>query len=182
MHIPIQHIIGTVALIGLVISASLAFNVISSFITEDIVEQQLSQVSDLVALNLVEVVNLINFANSGEMYQRNNTIVKAVSLPLDAGGKAYTVTLTRTNGEGYSVASNLVTQNTTSATSLIPVNSTTSSLQIITEPITMTYNGEQENWVVTSKSLIYGGNGNIVVWAWKPNATTYAGIGTINMT
>jgi hypothetical protein len=182
LHVPIQHIIGTVALIGLVISAGLAFSVVSSFITEDIIEQQLEQVSDVVALNLEEVVNLINFANSGEMYQRNNTLTKALDLPLEVGNKAYTVTLTRTADGGYNVVSSLVSQNTTSATSMIPVNSTTSSLQIITYSMAMIYDGEQENWAVTSKSTIYGGNNNIVVWAWKPNATTYFGIGTISLT
>jgi len=183
MHVPIQHVIGTAALIGLVISAGLAYNIISSSIQNDIIENQLQQVSEVVALNIVEIVNLANFANFGNL-TRNDTMARTVDLPLDVSGKAYAVQLMYANSQdqGYNVTSYLVADRNTVASSLIPINSNAGLVQLVTavtSPPTM-YSVDGGEATVTASSVVYGGSNSTVVWAWRGEGnTTIAGLGRI---
>ncbi len=175
MHVPIQHIIGTITLIGLVISAGLAYSVITSYFEADVYKQQLQQVSDIVALNIVEIANLANFTSLE--YTSNNTMVKAINLPLDIGDKAYAVEL-RNSNEQYSVLAYLLSQKNSQATSLMPFSSAQCTLETASQKFTVN-NGQA---IVTSSPVIYGGNDNTIVWAWKGSGSLTVGIGRISST
>lgn len=183
LNVSIQHIIGTLVLIGLVISASLAYNIITSYMQNSIIVQQLQQVSEIVALNLVEIVNLANFANFGNL-TRNDTLTRTIDLPLDVSGRAYAVRLTSATdqSQGYNVTSYLLSDINTVAASRIPINSTASLVQFATDdtrPQTMYWVGSGEA-IVSSVSVIYGGSSGTVVWAWRGNGdTTVAGLGRL---
>jgi hypothetical protein len=181
VHIPIQHIIGTVALIGLVVSAGLAYTIMTSYIERDILEQQLKQVSEIVALNIVEIVNLANFANFGNL-TRNGTMIRTLDLPSDIGGKSYAVQLVdqTSQNQGYDVISYLSSEGSTRATSEIPINSTQSSVQLVTSGPPITCWIEVGKEAVTSSTVVYGGNNNTVVWAWKEGDVTHAGLGILH--
>lgn len=179
MHVPIQHIIGTIALIGLLISAGVAYSVITSYIADSIIEQDLKQVSGTVAMNLIEIINLASFENFG-VITSNDTLARTIDLPLDVGGKAYAVQLVNRadQNQGYDVTTYLVSKNTTRASSSIPINSNLGDVQLITN-----VTDKSTYWVclgkdfVTSSALIYGGANNTVVWATKGSGNMTAGIG-----
>lgn len=185
MHVPIQHIIGTVALIGLVISVGLAYTIETSSVQQDIAQQQLAQVSEVVALKIAEIVNLANFANFGN-FTRNDTMMMTLDLPLDLAGRAYAVQLMNgtTGDQGYYVNSYLVAQSTTSASATVPFNPAQGSVQLTTDAA----NASNLYWVetgteaVTSSIVIYGGNSRAVVWVWKGEGNvTLAGLGVITV-
>ncbi len=176
MHVPIQHIIGTIALIALVICSGLAYSIITTFAETDIYHQQLQQVSDILALNIVEVANLANFTSLE--FTSNNTMVKAIDLPLDIGDKAYAVEIVNGVGQDpYNVKAYLISQTNTQATSLMPFNCSQCTLE--TTPKTFIVNNGQAT--VTSLPVIYGGSNNTVVWAWKGSGNLTVGIGRITL-
>jgi hypothetical protein len=84
----IQHIIGTVSLIGLVISAGLFYAVFTSSVQDDNRKKVLAQISESVALNLEEMINLVKFSKYSSDY-----LIKIIDLPTDVGGKAYQIQL-----------------------------------------------------------------------------------------
>jgi hypothetical protein len=159
MKVPIQHIIGTVALIGLMITTGLAYSVITSFIDTDIKQQQLKQISENVALNIVEMSNLIRFAN-----YTNRPMMKILDLPIDLSGSTYTVQLVdgQTFGEGYYVRANLTTNEHTTATSLIPV-SAGQNLVLNTTTATNTLIVGFDNTNITCSGVV-SGKSEFVVW------------------
>lgn len=177
MHVPIQHIIGTITLIGLVISAGLAYSLITFYFEADIYTQQLRQVSDYVALNLVELVNLGNFSKTLE--SSTNAVIKSLNLPLDIGGKAYAINLT----QNYQIIAYLIAQPSTKATSSLSFQSGQCDLELTEK----TYDSKSGAITITSYSTIYGdsalntsGRKNTnVVWVWKGSGTLIAGIGRI---
>ncbi len=147
MDVPIKHIIGTIALIGLVIAASLAYATITSYIETDVRRQQLKQIAEHVALNLVEIVNLVNFEN---LFVDEN-VTKSLSLPLDLGGHAYLIHLVDETDQsgGYYVDAYLLTRGDISAQSPIPLTT------------------NQSHLVISCSETVYGGTANIVVWGRK---------------
>lgn len=185
MHVPIQHIIGTVAIIGLMISVGLAYNIETSFVQQDISQQQLAQVSEMVALNIADTVNLANFANFGN-FTRNNTVMISLNLPLDLAGRAYAVQLMNETGDNqrYNVNSYLLDQHTTNASATVPFNSAQDSVQLTTDVTDAgnLYWIETGVEAVTSSIVVYGGNSRAVVWAWKGEGNaTLAGLGVISV-
>lgn len=176
MHVPIQHIIGTIALIGLVISACLAYGIIASYFETGVYKQQLQQVADYVSLNIVEIANLANFTSLE--FTSNNTLVKAIDLPLDIGSKAYAVELMNSYGQNlYNVTAYLLSQKDIRATSLMPF----ASARCLLETTAQTFIVNNGQAIVTSSPIIYGGNNNAVVWAWKGSGNLTAGLGRITI-
>lgn len=191
MDVPLKHVIGTIALIGLVIAVSLSYSIITSSMEADILKQQLKQISEYVALNLVEVISLINFAN----FINNQPMMKILNLPSDLGGKAYTIKLIKVNGanqiQEYCVQSQLATRNDVYARSSIPIDAAQNQIVIMVNGTgTLQVRGEEAK-IIEYSSVVYGGTQEIrdesgqlveqrfvVVWGLKVNYTlTYAGIG-----
>ena len=159
MNIPIQHIIGTVALISLVISAGLVFSVFTSAAENDNKKQQLNQIAENIALNLVEMTNLVTFAN-----YTYSPIIKILDLPTDLSGSTYTIELVDgTNlGEGYSVRANLTSNQHITASSLIPTNSGI-NLRIYANPATTQISAGIDSTAVICSNIVYG-KSHTVVW------------------
>lgn len=147
MDVPIKHIIGTVALIGLVAMTAMAYTIITSYIESDVKKQQLKQIAENVALNLVEMANLVNFEN---LFADRN-VTKTIDVPTDLGGNVYLIELMNgiEEGQGFYVHAYLLTKNEINAHSPIPLNSNSTELLI------STYN------------QVYSGSGELVVWARK---------------
>jgi len=177
-------VIGTVALIGLVIATGLAYTIITSYIEADVTKQQLNQIAEHVALNLVKIVSLVKFAN----YLNNEPMMKVLKLPSDLGGKAYVIKLMNgtISGQGCYVYTQLVTREDIAASSPILLNSTQTRLKLKTEgdarPLTypLPVRGGNEG-IIQWSSTVYGGEragADIVVWGLTLDIdTTWAGIG-----
>ncbi len=171
MHVPIQHIIGTVALIGLVITIGLSYQIITDYLQTDLRHQQLQQVAENVAINIVEIGNLANFGNSA-----NGTMTRTLDLPLDLSGNAYMIGIVNDTSQGICyVNASLVINPHLSAMSILPIQSDQSIIVLKTDE-TGTLTGNQ---IVTYGPTIYGGAGQTVVWAWKGSGATWAGIGRL---
>jgi hypothetical protein len=174
MDVPLKHVIGTIALIGLVIAVGLSYTVLASYIEAEVARTQLEQIAEHVSLNLVEIVSLVNFAN-----ETGNVQMKIISLPSDLGGKAYLVRLINETGKGCFVQAELVTRNDVVASSIIPINSYETQLKLVTDgenPGTLEVRGEVK--LIYYSGTVYGGDHDIVVWASKESFhETWAGIG-----
>jgi hypothetical protein len=164
---------GTVALIGLIVSVGLAYNIITDSLQTDIRKQQLQQVAENVAQNIVEIINLANFGNLG-----NGTLTRVLDLPSDLSGKVYLIQIvndTKQQNNCY-IKTCLDTRRDVTATSLIPLQSSQSHVDLITSNGTLA--GSRAR-VIQYNATIYGGRNDTVVWAWKGTDITWAGIGRL---
>jgi len=173
MDVPLSHVIGTVAIIAIVIGATLAYTIITSYAEANVLKTQLTQIAENISLNLVETIALTNFGN----VLTNETIMKTLNLPTDLANRAYFIQLI-TDGQGYYVQTQLVVRTDITATSPIPLNSTQTQLIIVTNSTGTLQVRQGDQGTIQYTPLIYGGRQNIVVWGWKENSTTtWAGIG-----
>lgn len=164
MDVIIKHVIGTFALIGLVITVGLAYTTTASYVELEAAKVQLKQIAEHVSLNLIEVISLVSFANYP------NKQIKGIDLPTDIGGKAYAVKLMIKEDKCY-VRAELAT-GTAYAESLIPINSN-ESIRFLTEIEFI----QGEHGKIYS-GIVHGGN-NAFVWAEliRPGEGLVAGLG-----
>ena len=158
VEVSLQHIIGTVTLIGLVISTGLFYTIFTSFVQDDNRKKELGQISENVALNIEEMINLVKFS---QYY--NDYTIKIIDLPTDVGGRSYKIQLNA--DQGFQVSAFLATQKTVSATSTIPINSGDITLKLNTTDTV--YPGIEvgvDNLKISCSGTIYGKNGT-VIWA-----------------
>lgn len=165
MDVILKHIIGTLALIGLVITVGLAYTTTASYVEAEAAKVQLKQISEHVSLNLVEVISLVSFAN----YPSKQ--IKGIDLPTDIGGKAYMVKLMVKEDKCY-VRAELAT-GIVYTESLIPIKPN-ENVRFLTEMEFI----QGENGEIYS-GIIYGGNSNTFVWAEliRPDGEMVAGLG-----
>ena len=169
MDVPIAHIIGTAALIALVMSVTLAYQIIVGFVETNVLKAQLKQVAEYASMNLVNLITLTEFAY-GDI-STLTVMTKSLKLPEDLGGNPYRVRLVNEGGNYY-VQAELVTRTDLTAKSPLPLNSTKTSVIIVTDEIQLPDSS------VTPSNVVYGGNPNIVVWCWKNSSNSMcAGIG-----
>jgi hypothetical protein len=159
VEVSIQHIIGTVSLIGLVISAGLFYSIFTSYVQDSNREKQLGQISETVALNLVEMINLAKFSKYSSEY-----MIKIIDLPSEVGGRSYKIQLVNEINQGIYVHTFLTTQQTVSANSTIPKNSGDITLKFNTNE-TFKINVGVENLTIACSGTIYGKN-DAVIWAY----------------
>jgi hypothetical protein len=193
LPISIQHIIGTVSILMLTISISLAFSTVSSYVQTDISKKEMAQVADHVSLNLMEVATLTNSSTL------DTTIVKTIDLPAEVGGRAYFVELINaTNeGKGYVVQVGLVSQLSVNVNSSLPISTLPTKTVNVT---TVRISSWEPTWNITvfksqplvkylntdtkgfEKAIVYGGTSSVglipVVWACQDQGVLYMGIGT----
>jgi hypothetical protein len=158
VEVSIQHIIGTVTLIGLIISAGLFYTIFTSFVQDSNREKELGQISENVALNLEEMINLIKFSKYSSDY-----IIKIIDLPTDVGGRAYKIQLVNDNGSLY-VHAFLTTQQTVSADSTIPYNSGDIPLKLNATETIYNITVGVDNLKIACSGTIFGKDGT-VIWA-----------------
>ncbi len=176
MDVSISHLIGSVALIGLVIAAGLSYTIVTSSIQDEVSKQQLTQISEYVALNIAEMANLQKYAINSNHY-----MIRSLNLPVDQAGKTYVVQIkaeTSTDeSTSYKVRTYLVSKPYLFSEAIIPLNSSSTWLTIITEPGQFLYNSSLPIYTIKYDSTIYG-NGETIVWGrtlWS-ETTTITGI------
>lgn len=155
-EISIQHIIGTVTLIGLVISTGLFYTVFTSFIQDDNRKKVLGQISENVALNLEEMINLVKFSKYSSDY-----LIRIIDLPTDVGGRAYKIQLVNDSNRLY-VHTFLATQPTLNANSTIPYNSGEIPLKWNTTDTIYKITVGVDNLKIACSGTIYGKNGTVI--------------------
>jgi hypothetical protein len=158
VEVCIQHIIGTAALIGLLISSGLFYTVFTSFVQDDIRKNQLGQISETVALNLEETINLIKFSKYSSDY-----MIKIIDLPTDVGGRGYQIQLVNDSNR-LLVQTFLTTQQTVNANSTIPYNSGEIPLKLNTTDTLYHIEVGVDPLKVACSGTIYGKN-DVVIWA-----------------
>lgn len=159
MEVSLQHIIGTVALIGLVISAGLFYSIFTSSLQDDNRKKQLAQISENVALNMEEMINLAKFSKYSSEY-----MVKIIDLPVDIDGKSYQIQLNEDPTKGFYVHTFLSTQKTISADSAIPYNSAGIPIKLETTETAYTITAGINNVTISVSGTIYGKN-STAIWA-----------------
>ena len=175
MDVPITHIIGTVALIGLVISVALAYGIIVDYIEANVLKSQVKQIAEYVSMNLVNLISLTEFAY-GDL-SSPTVMTKTLELPEDLNENPYLVRLVNESGNCY-VEVKLITRSDISARSPVPLNSTRAHITIATEETINGINSIFPDETITLFTTVYGGNPNIIIWCWKYDSDTiYAGLG-----
>lgn len=166
MDVILKHVIGTLALIGLVITAGLAYTTTASYVEVEATKVQLKQITEYVSLNLIEVISLVNFANYP------NKQIKGLNLPKNIGGKAYVIKLIVKGDKCYVRAE--LAAGTVYTESLIPINFNSEDIRFLTEMEFIQGEGGE-----VYSGIIYGGNSNTFVWAEliRPNGEIIAGLG-----
>ena len=159
VEVSLQHIIGTVALIGLVVSACLFYSSYTTAVQNDSREKQLGQISENVALNIEEMINLAKFSKYSSDY-----MVKIIDLPTAVGDQTYKVQLVSDPDKGVYVHTFLATQPTIKADSTIPYNS--GIIPIKAETTETPYNivAGANNLTITCSGTIYAKSGT-AIWA-----------------
>jgi len=169
MDVPIEHIVGTAALIGLVISAALAYKTILGYVETSILQAQLRQIAEYISMNIVNLISLAEFA-----YGNASTLtvmVKVLKLPTDLAGEAYLVRLVCEGGDCY-VQVELTMRSGLSTRLPINLSSTGTRVIFITGEVQL------PDHTIKPSNAVYGGNPNAVVWCWKNGSdSTCVGIG-----
>ncbi|MEM4727653.1 MAG: hypothetical protein QXD04_05305 [Candidatus Bathyarchaeia archaeon] len=152
MHVSLKHLIGTVTLMSLIMSAGYSYTLITSYMEAQILRGQLQQIAEYVALNLVEVINLVKYTNRSEP----QPTYKLLKIPKDLGGRAYIIELKNetAGGKGYYIRARLLIREDVEAFSIIPINTTELSIELKAEGNgTITSRNGNINWT----SVIHGG-------------------------
>ena len=158
-QVSLQHIIGTVALIGLIISTGLFYTVYTTYVQDDNRKKELGQISENVAVNFEEMINLAKFSKYSTDY-----MVKIIDLPLDVGGRAYEIQLMNNSKNGLYVHAFLATQNTVSSDSTIPYNAGGIPLKLETTENLPDITAGADNLIIARSGSVYGKNGT-AIWA-----------------
>jgi hypothetical protein len=161
VEVSLEHIIGTIALIALVISAGLFYTIFTSSVQDDNRQKDLAQISENVALNIEEMINLAKFSK----YTIDN-MTKIIDLPIDIDGRSYKIQLMENSVKGYYVHTFLATQQTISADSTIPIpyNSGGIPIKLETTETVYTMIAGADNLTIACSGTIYGQNAT-VIWA-----------------
>ena len=161
VSVSIQHIIGTVALIALTVSAGLFFTIFTSAIQQDNRQAELQQISDNVALNIEEIINIVKFEAFSSLY--SNYTVKLIDLPTSVGGQPYKVQLVK--AAQTTIESYLSNQQTINANSTIPMNSAGTALVVNSSlPVYPIVVGAEKTTIDCSGAVF--GHGGIAIWAY----------------
>ncbi|MCX8170943.1 MAG: hypothetical protein N3E47_03075 [Candidatus Bathyarchaeota archaeon] len=168
VHVSIQHIIGTVALIGLAVSVVLAYQIIVGYVEANVLKTQLNQVAEYVSMSFSNIISLTSFTYG--ILNESITVSKGLKLPADLGGKIYTIRLVN-DSDGLYVLAEIPGRSNLYAKSPIPVSPAT-KVQII-----MDENFALNDPSIKPKKHVYGGNPNIVVWCENREGVLYIGLG-----
>lgn len=171
VHASVQHIIGTVALLGLILSTVLAFQMFIGFIVEDVVRTQLSQIAEYTSMCIANIVSLTDFTFG--MLSTTEAVSKRLGLPSSINGRPYNLTIIEKN-EGYYVQVKII------GSSLYAESPITVKLaqrfKVFSEDREELLNLLEASQV-EPRSWVYGGSPNVVVWCLKFDDAMYVGLG-----
>lgn len=160
VHVSIQHIIGTVALIGLAVSVALAYQIIIGYVEGNVIRTQLSQIAEYTSMSITNMISLTDFTYG--ILSTGEAISKRLNLPAAINGKPYNLTMLERNS-GYHVRVSIIGRNDLYAESPIALGSTQRRIVVIftggAPPIA--------DSDIEPRAWVYGGNPNTVVWCRK---------------
>lgn len=174
--VSIQHIIGTVALIGLVVSLALAYQIVTSSVESSTIKTQLSQIAEYVSMNLANVISLTDFTY-GILDTSLGPVTKRLDLPQTIGGKPYNLTILRGDGGCY-VYVEIIGRSDLHASSPMVVKPT-QRVTILTSTDLEYAENLLRNFDVKPRAWVSGGSPNVVVWCYMGDNTVYAGLGLL---
>lgn len=169
VQVSIQHIIGTAALIGLAVSLALAYQIVVSSVEISVLKSQLSQVAEYVSMSASNIISLADFTYG--IFKEYVTVSKSLNLPANLGGKIYTIKLMN-DIRGLYVLIEVPGRSDLYATSAIPINPSI-NIQVVIEEGVFTPSDSS----IKPKSLVYGGNPNVVIWCEYRDKVLYVGLG-----
>ncbi|MEM1900591.1 MAG: hypothetical protein QW335_03840 [Candidatus Nezhaarchaeales archaeon] len=175
VHVSIQHVIGTVALIGLVLSLASAYHIIVSSIEGEVIKTQLSQTAEYISMSLAHVISLTDFTYG--VLDTTYPVTKHLVLPKTVSGKPYNFTILRSDG-GYYVYVEVISRSDLHAKSPITVKSE-QRIVILTNDDLDLAESLLEDFEVKPRPWVSGGLTNVVVWCYKSGDIIYAGLGII---
>lgn len=165
---------------SLIISVGYSYTLITSYMEGRILRGQLQQIAEYVALNLVEVMNLVKYTNRSVP----EPTYKVLKIPKDLGGRAYIIELKNetVGGKGYYIRARLLVRGDIEAVSMIPINTTELRIELKAEGNgTITSRSGNIDWT----SVIHGGYEpgvyETVVWGMM-NATQIDGTWIVTLT
>lgn len=176
VYVSIQHVIGTVALIGLVVALALAYQMIVGNVEESIIKTQLSQTAEYVSMQLANVISLTDFTY-GILDTTLSPVTKGLKLPETIRGKPYNLTILRSDGVYY-VYVEVIGRSYLHASSPIVVKST-QRIAILTGADLELAESLLEGFDVKPRAWVSGGLPNVVVWCYKHDNVMYAGLGIL---
>jgi len=156
--VAIQHIVGTAALLVLVISLAYAYQTVVTSVQIGAIRTQASQVAEYVAQSVSDIVSLTEFAYGA---LSSGTVSKSLKLPTDLSGKPYLVRL-ESEGGSYYVVVEVSGLSNLRASSPIPLKNTTAVVRIVVDEGLELFDEK-----VRPKPYVYGGNPKAVVWCEK---------------
>ncbi|MEM2127500.1 MAG: hypothetical protein QXH67_04675 [Candidatus Bathyarchaeia archaeon] len=179
MHVSLKHLIGTVTLMSLIISAGYSYTLITSYMEAQILRGQLQQIAEYVALNLVEVINLVKFSS----WSSTEPTYKVLKLPNDLGGRAFMIELLNetVKGKGCYIRTKLVIRGDIEASSPIPINTTEFGIRLWYLNATESEEDRIETkggYINRTNGMVYSGH-EIVVWV-RIEDTITAGLGILD--
>lgn len=182
VEVSLQQVIGTVALIGLMVSVCLFYSVFTASVQQDGQEKQLQQISGTVALNAEEMINLVKFSKYSQ-----SCMVKVIDLPNAVNGQPYKVQLVSDPEKGsIYIHTFLANQPTIYANATIPLNSGNTAIVAETPETPYTFTAGIDNVKITCQGTIYA-KSSTAIWTsltWSDNAVEpdqiKLGIGWVN--
>jgi hypothetical protein len=151
-------VIGTAALLVLVLSLAYAYQIVVTSMQMSAIQAQLSQVAEYVAQSVSDVVSLMEFAYGA---LSSGTVSKSLKLPTDLSGKPYLVRL-ESDGESCYVRVEVSGMGHLYARSPVPVKNATVLVRVVADE-----GFELSDERVKPRPCVYGGDARAVVWCEK---------------
>lgn len=176
-HVSVQHIIGTVALIGLAVSIALAYQIVVGSVEESVIKTQLSQTAEYVSMSLANVISLTDFTYG--IISTAEPVTKRLDLPKMISGKPYNLTIVRRGEECY-VHVEIIGRSDLYAESPIVVKST-QRIRILAGADLEEAERLLEGFDVEPRAWVTGSLSDVVVWCYKcyEDNAMYAGLGVL---
>lgn len=170
VHVTIQHVAGTVALICLVASVGFSFSLTSAYFRSDVLTQQMEDIAEYVSQNFVEIVTLIRISDFVPL-----TLMRILNLPSSLDGRVYVVELVEGEGshEGFQVHVYLMTEPTVSVRCPLLFNFTQDPVKFATD----LEGGTLLDGKIRYSNAVHSVAERIVAWGWMDGEEILAGIG-----
>lgn len=173
VHVSIQHIIGTVALISLALSIALAYQIVVGSIEEGVIRAQLSQVAEYTSMSISNIVGLVEFTYG--IISTGEPVLKRLSLPETINGRPYNISIVSRNGTFYVYVS-IIGKNHLYSESPIAAKSMQRMVVFTGEEYLSTLLG---GFGVEARTWICGGGSSKVIWCLKFDDVIHIGLGLL---
>lgn len=159
-----SHVIGTMAVIIFAATLIVFLNTVVSNENMLITSSGLKIISDSAALRAVELISMANMSNT------QCCIQSSLNLPATIAGGGYWISIS--SAGGYMFVASTSSQPTVRVESMMPLNSTSVNIQIVST----------EGLIVDGVKVeqrVYGGDIDAVIWAMRIGNTIQIGLGRI---